>query len=101
MLRRAYRYRAYPNKTQEAALTVQFGHARFVYNWGLATRKDYYREHGKGLGYYALKRMVTGSGARLAEPGSQRLLAFGSSLGGHTNTHGRLPRPDGLTITPR
>lgn len=33
MLRKAFRYRLYPNKEQQAGLTVQFGHARFVYNW--------------------------------------------------------------------
>ena len=59
MFRKAFRYRLYPNQEQQVKLTVQFGHARFVYNWGLAKRKDYYREHGKGLGYFALKRAVT------------------------------------------
>lgn len=59
MLRKAFRYRLYPNKEQQAGLTVQFGHARFVYNWVLAVRNNYYKEHKKDLGYYELKRMVT------------------------------------------
>lgn len=56
---RTYKYRLYPNVEQQQALALQFGHARFVYNWGLATRKLHYREHGKGLGFYALKRLLT------------------------------------------
>jgi hypothetical protein len=40
-----------PTSAQQAALDVQFGHARYVYNWGLATRQAYYREHGKGLSH--------------------------------------------------
>ena len=59
MFRKAFRYRLYPNKEQQAGLAVQFGHARFVYNWALATRNAHYREHGTGIGYYALKRMMT------------------------------------------
>jgi putative transposase len=59
MLRKAFRYRLYPNQTQAAALAVQFGHARFAYNWALATRKEYYRQHGKGLSFYELKRRLT------------------------------------------
>lgn len=59
MLRKAFLYRLYPNREQQAALTVQFGHARFVYNWALATRNAHYKEHGTGIGYYALKRMMT------------------------------------------
>ena len=59
MFRKAFRYRLYPNKEQQAGLAVQFGHARFVYTWALATRNAHYREHGTGIGYYALKRMMT------------------------------------------
>jgi putative transposase len=59
MIRTTFRYRLYPNRQQAAALAVQFGHARFVYNWGLATRKAYYQQHGTGLGFYELKRMLT------------------------------------------
>ena len=59
MFRKAFRYRLYPNKEQQAGLAVQFGHARFVYNWALAMRSAHYREHGTGIGYYDLKRMMT------------------------------------------
>lgn len=51
IVHKTFRYRIYPNKTQQSALAVQFGHARYVYNWGLATRKEHYEQHGKGLSY--------------------------------------------------
>lgn len=57
-IRKAFRYRLYPNSSQQQALSVQFGHARFVFNWGLSTRKAFYKEHGKGLGFFPLKRML-------------------------------------------
>jgi putative transposase len=40
-IRKAYRYRIYPNTQQRRKLAVQFGHRRFVYNWGLALRDAY------------------------------------------------------------
>lgn len=58
-IRKAYKFRLKPNKTQEQALTVQFGHARFTYNWALARRKDHYRETGKGLNGFALNKELT------------------------------------------
>jgi putative transposase len=59
MHRRAFKYRLYPNIEQQHALAIQFGHARYAYNWGLATRSAYYKEHGKGLSFFELKRMLT------------------------------------------
>jgi putative transposase len=59
MHRRAFKYRLYSNVEQQHALAVQFGHARFVYNWGLTTQKAYYEQHGKGLNFYDLKRRLT------------------------------------------
>ncbi|MCI0713509.1 MAG: transposase [Chloroflexi bacterium] len=59
MQRRAFRYPIYPNAEQQQALAVQFGHARFVYNWGLAIRKAHYHKHGQDIGFYELKRQLT------------------------------------------
>ena len=59
IVRKAFRYRIYPTAEQEQALTVQFGHARFVWNWALALRKAAYKETGRGIGYYELKRRAT------------------------------------------
>lgn len=59
IIQKAFRYRIYPNSAQQHLLAVQFGHARFAYNWALAQRQEHYKQHGKGLSYYAIKRMVT------------------------------------------
>jgi putative transposase len=59
MYHSAFRYRIYPTVEQQQKLAVQFGHARFAYNWGLATRKAHYGEQGKGLDFYTLKKMLT------------------------------------------
>ncbi len=59
IVRKAFRYRLYPNIEQQQALSIQFGHARFVWNWALALRKAAYQETGKGISYYDLKRRAT------------------------------------------
>src|SRR6266508_846636 len=59
IVRKAFRYRIYLTAEQEQALTAQFGHARFVWNWALALRKAVYKETGKGIGYCKLKRQAT------------------------------------------
>ncbi len=59
IIHKAFRYRIYPTTEQEQAVTVQFGHARFMWNWALALRKATYQETGKGIGYYDLKRRAT------------------------------------------
>jgi len=52
--RHAFRYRIYPANEQQKKLAVQFGHARFVWNWGLNLRKTTYKETGKDISYYQL-----------------------------------------------
>jgi putative transposase len=57
LIQKAYRYRLYPNNTQQNQLAVNFGHARFVYNFFLAQRIQFYEENRcsdtkKGLNYY-------------------------------------------------
>ena len=59
IVRKAFRYRIYPTAEQEQALTVQFGHARFIWNWALTLWKAAYKETSKGIGYYELKRWAT------------------------------------------
>jgi putative transposase len=48
-LRKVYRFRMRPTKAQEAALYRMAGARRFVYNWALDKRKNYYAEQGKGI----------------------------------------------------
>ncbi len=52
--KRAYRYRVYPTAEQMHQLAQTFGCVRFVYNWGLSTRKTAYKERGETLSYTAL-----------------------------------------------
>jgi len=60
LIRKAYKYRIYPNKAQQEALRVQFGHARFVYNHFLALRIETYQQRGKGLGYTETADLLPG-----------------------------------------
>lgn len=42
IIRKAFKYRLYPSRTQEESLTIQFGQARYIYNWGLEQSRDRY-----------------------------------------------------------
>ena len=48
-IRKGYRDRFYPTVEQGRQLAVQFGHTRYVYNWGLTQREEHYQQKGKGL----------------------------------------------------
>jgi transposase len=48
-LRKVYRFRMRPTKTQEAGLYRRAGARRFVYNRALSRRKCHYAEHGEGI----------------------------------------------------
>jgi putative transposase len=70
-IRKAFKYRLYPNAQQMQDLSVQFGHIRFVYNYFLAVRREYYEAHKddpqkKGLTYADTNKMLT-SLKRLSE----------------------------------
>ena len=58
-LRKAYRFRMRPTKTQEVRLYRMAGARRFVYNWALSRRKGYYAEHGKGISARELSSELT------------------------------------------
>jgi len=36
IVRKGFKYRIYPNREQQQKLAVQFGHTRYIYNWGVA-----------------------------------------------------------------
>lgn len=55
---KAFKYRIHPNKDQEKKLAIQFGHARFVYNYALDARKKHFKQTGKGLSYNHLAKMI-------------------------------------------
>ncbi len=58
-MRKAFKFRLYPNEEQQAALAVQFGHARFVYNRFLQKRRDHYQTTGEGLCYQDTTELLT------------------------------------------
>src|SRR3989441_704919 len=58
MQKRAYKYRFYPTASQKKILAQTFGCCRFVYNWGLSTRKRAYFYQGKSLYYNDLAAML-------------------------------------------
>lgn len=77
---KAYKYRIYPNDEQTAILAKQFGHCRWVYNWGLATKQKAYKETGKSPSKFELSNMLPSMKKNpetewLREAGSQSLQA--------------------------
>ena len=76
---RAYKYRLYPTAEQMKQLSMHFGCARHVYNWGLAAKAAHYEETGKSLSKRALQDAMVLSKKMeypwLCEVNSQSLLA--------------------------
>jgi putative transposase len=56
--KQAYKYRFYPTNKQKRILAQTFGCCRFVYNWGLGTRKTAFFQHGQKLIYNDLSAML-------------------------------------------
>ena len=46
---KSFKYRLYPTNTQKALLSKHFGATRFVYNYFLAQRRDYYLQHKEDI----------------------------------------------------
>lgn len=51
MIRKAFKFRSYPDSEQQDKLAIQFGCSRFVYNHYRAVREEYYHETKTGLTY--------------------------------------------------
>jgi putative transposase len=60
LIRKGYKYRIYPNQAQQEALSIQFGHTRFVYNYFLAMRRESYQQMGKGMSYVDTANLLPG-----------------------------------------
>jgi putative transposase len=58
-LRKVYRFRMRPTKTQEERLYQLAGARRFAWNWGLATRKAHFETHGEGINAGELSKRLT------------------------------------------
>jgi putative transposase len=57
--RKAYRFRMRPTKTQEQAMMRIAGARRFIWNWGLARKREHYAATGKTLPFAALSHELT------------------------------------------
>ena len=58
-MERAYKFRIYPNKTQEILLQKTFGCVRFVYNYFLYRRIKAYKEDKKTISYNECSKELT------------------------------------------
>ncbi|ADE13552.1 transposase, IS605 OrfB family [Nitrosococcus halophilus Nc 4] len=56
---RAYKFRFYPTPTQKRQLAIEFGHARYVWNWALERRTKAYKAQGESLNTIRLSRQLT------------------------------------------
>lgn len=56
---KAYKYRLYPTKEQESEIIKHFGACRFVYNWGLALKKEIYEKEGKNISRMDLQKILS------------------------------------------
>lgn len=56
---KAFKFRIYPNKTQERLLQRTFGCVRFVWNHFLARKENAFKSDEKGLGFATLSRELT------------------------------------------
>lgn len=55
MMLKAYKYRLYPTKTQEALLAKHFGCARYIYNYGLERKIKFYSETKKSVSRFTIQ----------------------------------------------
>lgn len=59
MIQRSYKFRIYPNRTQEKQLAVFFGQVRFAWNHCLALRSDLYEFRKESINYVGLNKHLT------------------------------------------
>ena len=57
--RKAYRFRLEPTCEQRDALARSAGARRFIYNWALARRREYYKAYGVGIPLKQLSQELT------------------------------------------
>ena len=57
-MEKAYKFRFYPNKEQAILFEKTFGCCRFVYNEGLAARKERYKDTGETISKYDLMKRL-------------------------------------------
>jgi putative transposase len=57
---RAYKYRFYPTAEQRQQLEIEFGNARFVWNWAIGVRRKAYGRRKQRHNYASLSKLVNG-----------------------------------------
>ena len=57
-MRKAIKVRLYPNSTQQQLLAQSFGNCRWLWNHGLSLMNQTYKETGKGLSSYDIKKQI-------------------------------------------
>ena len=77
MHRKVYRFQVNPTPAQTVHFYQMAGAKRFVFNWSLARRKDYYAEHKQGLSAKVLSAELT---ALKKQPDTEWLKAVDSQL---------------------
>ena len=55
----AYKYKLEPSRKQQQKLLQAMGNARFIYNWGLAKKRDAWNNNKERLSFVELSAMVT------------------------------------------
>ena len=58
-MEKAYKYRLYPNKTQQVLIQKTFGCSRYVYNYFLNRRIELYQNEGKSMTYNQSSKELT------------------------------------------
>src|ERR1035437_1965904 len=56
---KAYKYRLYPNDSQQKQMSRTFGSCRYVYNWALALKNKRYQEYKQNINRFELDKMMT------------------------------------------
>ncbi|MGI9293974.1 MAG: RNA-guided endonuclease InsQ/TnpB family protein [Pseudomonadales bacterium] len=101
MPHRSYKYRFYPTECQRAQLEIEFGHARFVWNWALEMRTKAYRRRGESLNYVEISRRLTALKAcrrycwlsqGTANCSTQKLIDLDKAFGNFFEQRARYPR---------
>ena len=59
MPHKAYKFRIYPTKDQQALIHQTHGHCRFVYNHFLERWNTSYKKEGKGLNRSSMSKLLT------------------------------------------
>jgi len=58
-IHKAFKFRVYPNRRQVRQLAHHFGSARWVYNYFLQYKTDYYKEHKKSATFLKMSKILT------------------------------------------